>query len=189
MMWCSRKGSLRDRARNFSCAALLLLGSQGAHAATPNVVGGQLVGAFNVEIGGSLFDLTLASGSCIDAFSGCNSVADFAFDNSFQAGLASQALLDQVFVDGPDGQFGSGLGGLVRTPYRIIVSNNFTNGFVTHFLADLTFDEIVSGVSIPPTLSAGPWAVWQPAQVPEPGSALLLGIGLTVMAAGRRSGV
>ncbi|WLI89232.1 PEP-CTERM sorting domain-containing protein [Massilia sp. R2A-15] len=67
---------------------------------------GVLTGAENVDVGGVLYNVSFADGSCNSIFNGCNSAA-FAFHNSADAGLAAQALLDQVFVDGVMGQFDS----------------------------------------------------------------------------------
>ncbi|MDH3729282.1 MAG: PEP-CTERM sorting domain-containing protein [Myxococcales bacterium] len=85
-------------------AAALFFASSGAHAATLNVVDGQLLGASGVDVVGTLYDVEFRDGTCIALFSGCNSAADFTFDFR-TASLASQALLDQVFLDGGFGAF------------------------------------------------------------------------------------
>ena len=62
--------------------------------------GTELTGASNVDVGGTLYDVTFEDGTCIEVFSGCNDAAeDFAFTTSANAQLAAQALLDQVFLD------------------------------------------------------------------------------------------
>lgn len=77
-----------------------------AHAATLDVSGGQLLGAFDVDVNGSLFDVAFVEGSCIALFSGCDENADFTFGgDSAAAAAAAQALIDQVFLDGPGGLF------------------------------------------------------------------------------------
>ena len=66
---------------------------------------GQLTGATGVDVGGTLYDVTFVDGSGITVFDGCNEASDFAFSDQATAELAAQALLDQVFIDGPAGNF------------------------------------------------------------------------------------
>jgi hypothetical protein len=47
-------------------AAVLVLMAGGAQAVTLNVIGGQLIGASNVLVDGSLYDVQFLEGSCID---------------------------------------------------------------------------------------------------------------------------
>ncbi|UIP28854.1 hypothetical protein [Photobacterium sp. TLY01] len=68
---------------------------------------GQLTGAWNVEVEGTLLDVKFMDGTCIELFNGCDSSTDFYFTTSSAATAASQALLDTVFLDGIDGQFDS----------------------------------------------------------------------------------
>lgn len=68
--------------------------------------GGQLTGATNVDLGSlGFYNVTFVDGSCIDLFGGCDELSDFDFTTEAAASIAAQALLDQVFIDGPDGQF------------------------------------------------------------------------------------
>lgn len=92
-----------------SIMSVILLGVAGfglavvpSHAAVIlNVDGsGQLTGAQNVNVGGTLFDVAFADGTCIGLFSGCDSVSDFAFSDQGSAVSAAQALLTQVFPPG-----------------------------------------------------------------------------------------
>lgn len=77
-----------------------------ASAATQIVNGsGQLTGATGVNVGGVLYDVTFAEGSCAGLFSGCNASSDFSFHNLTDATAAAQALLDEVFVDTLAGNF------------------------------------------------------------------------------------
>jgi hypothetical protein len=85
----------------------------GSQAATLNVDGsGQLTGATNVDVGGSLYNVTFVAGNCIANFSGCDSASDFAFNSKSAADAAAQALLDQVFIgafdSAPENTFGCG---------------------------------------------------------------------------------
>jgi len=67
---------------------------------------GILQGATGVTVDGALYDVELLNGSCPEVFSGCGA-ADFQFQTSGAATLAALALLDQVFLDGPQGPFDS----------------------------------------------------------------------------------
>ena len=79
-----------------------------ASAATLIVDGaGRLIGAADVDVGGTLYDVEFADGSCTSLFDGCDSIDDFTFVTQAEATAAAQALLDQVLVDGPAGQFDS----------------------------------------------------------------------------------
>jgi hypothetical protein len=75
--------------------------------ATPTLLvdaNGILTGATNVDVAGTLYNVTFADGTCNALFNNCSS---FSFTGEREAGAAAQALLDQVFVDGPAGNFDS----------------------------------------------------------------------------------
>jgi hypothetical protein len=61
--------------------------------------GSKLTGATGIEVGGKLYDVTFSGGSCADLFGGCDEISDFTFQTEADARAASQALLDNVFVD------------------------------------------------------------------------------------------
>ena len=50
--------------RKFFMAAVLVLMASSAHAATLNVIGAQLHGAFGVDVGGTLCDVEFLDGTC-----------------------------------------------------------------------------------------------------------------------------
>ncbi len=85
-----------------SVAVLFILAASSASAATLNVVGGELLGASGVIVDGSSFNVEFLDGTCIDIYNGCDDVSDFTFQTAAAALLASQALLDLVFLDGAD---------------------------------------------------------------------------------------
>ncbi len=73
-----------------------------AHAAPIlDVVGGQLLGARNVSILGSLYDVEFKDGTCADLFDGCDEASDFTFTTVNGAHGAALALLNLIFLDDP----------------------------------------------------------------------------------------
>ncbi len=79
-----------------------------SHAATLQIDGaGQLLGAEGVDVGGVLYDVDFVDGTCAALFDGCDGAEDFTFTTEVAALAAASALQTQVFVDGPDGNFGS----------------------------------------------------------------------------------
>lgn len=67
---------------------------------------GLLTGASGVVVGGRSYSVSFLDGSCFSLFSGC-SASSFEFQSYDSAKIANQALLDQVFLDVPLGQFDS----------------------------------------------------------------------------------
>jgi len=59
---------------------------------------GQLRGAQGVDVGGVLYNVTFTEGTCAQVFGTCET-SSFTFQTQNEALLASQALLDQVFLD------------------------------------------------------------------------------------------
>jgi hypothetical protein len=80
----------------------LILVAGRARVATLNIIGGQLMRASGVIAAGSSYDVAFLDGTYIALHSGCDESSDFTFQTAARAALASQALLDQVFLDDID---------------------------------------------------------------------------------------
>ena len=186
--------------RRLSLATLLALVVclvSSTNAATLNVVGGRLIGASNVDVGGTLYDVEFVDGTCIDLFTGCDDASDFAFTTAAAAGLASQALLDQVFLDdistydsSPFLTFGcTNLGFCdVDTPYAVLAETASVRTTENAAVEDL--DAVYDNnnrwdwdAAWSPWVVYGVWTL-----IPEPSTASLLALGLVGIAAMRRRG-
>ncbi len=182
------------------CLLLLipvLFVARGSDAATLNVVGGELLGASNVNVGGMLYDVAFIDGSCETVFGGCDELSDFDFITAPDALAASQALLDQVFLDVPAGDFDTepelttGCTGTSRceawTPYafggfgisagRAINREPAGGPDIANTSASATTDLFLTSLSV--------YAVWTP--VPEPTTGALLAAGMLGLALRGRS--
>ena len=68
--------------RKFVLTVGLVLMASSAQAATLDVVGGQLMGASDVWVGGNggnLYDVQFLDGTCIELYNGCDDLTDFTF--------------------------------------------------------------------------------------------------------------
>ncbi len=156
------------------------------------VVDGKLTGANNVNVDGTSYDVRFVDGTCVALFFGCDSTSDFFFTTLSSARLASQALLDQVLVNGSSGSFdtvpgstmGCSEGGavcLALSPFVVRSDGVFAsvafNGVVDDsgigVLQFTSLDSVDDGSSV--------WALWSPAAsapVPLPATLPLIGLGL-----------
>ena len=174
-------------------------------AASPVLVDGKLRGASNVDVDGMLYDVEFVEGTCISVFDGCDSADDFAFGDLATATAASQALVDQVFLDRAEGAFDTdasitygctnpGLGS-VQSPYSLVDDDHIGVGIALNASTEVN-DGIADGSTLKTadsSVGAGQFyvfGVWTPAAAvtPLPGPGLIVGLALLVTGAftGRR---
>ncbi len=58
-----------------------------------------LVGAQNINVDGTPYNVEFKDGTCIELFGGCNELSDFTFTTEAEVKAALQSLLDQVLLD------------------------------------------------------------------------------------------
>jgi hypothetical protein len=185
-------------------ALLALLTGLGSAQAAPvlQVVGGFLVGAQGVEMGGTLYDVEFLDGTCAGVFGTCDPATPFEFQTGPQALAASAALLSQVFIDGPSGNFDSvpsltrGCFGTadcrVHTPYDAFGGTVNTAATLNTQLIDLSQFEVISASNDLTDVAGRTWARWSLSgppvgTVPEPGVLTLVGSALLALVWSRRS--
>jgi hypothetical protein len=83
---------------------VLLMGPVGARAANLIVEGGQLIGAENVLVGGVSYDVSFQVAECLEIFNTCDE-NEFIFTTRESATWAGYALMNQVLIDDPLGDF------------------------------------------------------------------------------------
>lgn len=170
---------------------------------------GKLTGATGIVVGGQSYDVKFMEGTCIALFNGCDSTSDFFFKDKDDARAAAEAMLDQVFVDGPSGAFDSisaltfgcedtYLYCVVITPYLppdplSALSITASVVFMTNQDSSTGFSDGRSNSGVVNSADTGSaphlvFAVWSEsrAAVPEPSVLALAGIALFGAAAVRR---
>ena len=93
--------NLSTACKRIAITCLGLFATSGSvQAAYYHVVGGELVGAFDVDVGGTLYDVSFGDGRCLDLYSGCDELSDLPFADPTESQVAANALLTQVFGNG-----------------------------------------------------------------------------------------
>jgi len=184
------------------CALLLSACISVSHANVIHVTdaSGNLLGAENVLVDGTLYDVAFSDGTCIALYKGCDEPSDFIFSTRSLADLASRALLDTVFIDIVSGKFfdtqhtltngcSTGIFCYVMTPYNMLADDgtfvsvagswiiNYNAQFNQHDqIQTPNYQHIIVDVS---DVTNKTYAVWTKAvDVPEPGTVILLSLGL-----------
>ena len=164
---------------------------------------GQLIEAKGIMVGTETYDVSFnGRDTCAVAFNGCDDASDFVFHTHEEASAASQALLDQVFLDDPlspkmldsEPKLTDGCAYLnvceVHTPYA-----PGNGGWGLSSCAWNGYNDSINNYCMPtdwpwyvdPELGTGcdcfdwfTWAVWTPSltPVPLPAALPLLGAGL-----------
>ena len=184
--------------RSYLAVALLLASGAAAPVmAAPilQVTGGLLVGASGVSVNGNLYDVSFTDGSCATVYDGCDASSDLPFRTLAEAQAASQALLDQVFVDGPSGLFDTVPAltfGCVQATTECLVWTPYTTNVFYGIALNTNSNDVVGSGSGPRSLAFSGFpefvlAAWTPAAtaaVPEPASLALLAFGLAGVGVG-----
>lgn len=164
-----------------------------ASAVTFNVAGGKLLGANDINVNGQFYNVEFIDGTCVSIFGGCGSTSDFDFQTMEAANAASQALLDQVLINVPQGSFDdhpeltSGINYLymasLYTPYEVRAENGtVVVTEATNYWGNWNhLDAVTSGVVISPYTNTANntesvYVRWY--QVPEAPTFVLLACGL-----------
>ena len=145
---------------------------------------GQLLGAQNVNIGGTLFDVSFVEDTCINIFDGCDAVSDFDFQTASDATAAAQALLDQVLLDSGAGLFDSNpswVNGIessfsshLMVPFALPDARAFYRSAFNSNGTDVVGNGSFFAINNTSIDSTKVWVDFNKAAVSEPGTALVL---------------
>jgi len=183
-------------------ASLLLLAAQ-TEAAELVINGSKLQGATSVAVDGTLYDVEFVDGECPALFNGCNEASDFAAGSQATATLFAEALRDQVFVDGTQGNFdsdpglaeGCGAGGsqcIFIIPYDVDASNSlgvwfYNNETGTDTILSTPASTPFGFATSSPSITWARWTLHSAAAVPSGSWPVSIGLTLLIAWIGQRS--
>lgn len=173
----------------------------GAHAGIfkLNVENGILMGADNVLVNGTYYNVRFLDGECVDLFNGCDDADDFVFNRVQGAFEASTTMVDWALVAGVFGEVDSWPGQtngcpvlfscLTLTPYMgfagvgyAAISLNIYDRF-GYPIGDATFTPLLGSNDY----KMYNFAVWSEAvEVSEPGAAVILLVGIAGLLVSQR---
>jgi hypothetical protein len=158
---------------------------------------GTLTGATGVDVGGTLYDVTFVDGSCATVFTGCDGASDFTFTDGTTALAATNALADQVFLDGISGAFDTqpsltfGCTSLNRcipiTPYELSGTLFVNSAYFFNSSGDpstpsdftaLGIEAVGEDYGADGRRVYAKWSLSETEPVPEPATLTLFGVGL-----------
>ncbi len=176
-------------------ACLLLIPAPATAAILDVDPSGQLLGATNVNVDGTLYDVMFLDGSCITLFSECDATSDFPFQTEATAVLAAEALLLNVLTDTSAGSFDADpelINGCTNRftcttfiPYGLNNAPNINSAFLTNNLdamADRVSRGSADGTDDTTNSAARNYAVFTLTPVPAPSSMALSVTGLLGLA-------
>lgn len=164
---------------------------------------GELTGATGVDVDGLFYNFSLEQGSCVELYAGCNP-DDFPFRTESVAEDAANALIQNVFIDSPNGNFAIDLDKITGCNPGVVGCIIFIP--VPQYGGEIP--GIVHGTCIvihppsplfggegcgfgagddTPLLTGDDYAVFAPlTTAPEPGTLALLGLGFISLVGARR---
>jgi len=190
---------MKDTCKYFGWVLFLMIYSTNSYSATLIVDNGALMGATGIDVDGVLYDVQFIDGTCDALYSGCDSISDFPFSNPTNdptlLNIAMTALLEQVLIDSPLGNFDSNpaltngcnvSGGCqINTPLFPSSSTEFIASSGAFNSIDEFRDTITAGSAVYnsvhpfPELDQNVFAVWnQSVVVPIPAAIWLFSSGL-----------
>lgn len=159
-----------------------------------------LLGADNVNVNGSFYNVRFKDGTCVALFNGCDDAGDFVFNTQTDAVAASAALLEKVFVDGVDGEFDNvpnltnGCVDLracgVYTPWGFVGSSDLIE-LATSFNRDDEIDDRVFSTLRVALVDLDQdtdytYAVWEAVEVSSPNVAIIMLMGIAGLLVSQR---